>query len=195
MNGCRFSEAEIKSISDDSRSLFKLKPHLQNKLVINYQDGSADSILSDGSWRSGAGHIRKSDIYNGELDDNRISGGTWVKVKTGITSQVNEGPYNSDPVRQQERFFLRQIFTSPAGETIVDFGQNMAGWVRLQVKGHKGDTVRISHGEILDKNGNFYMGNMGKDSPVDVYTERRRNRDTGTAFYLSRVPLCKNRRV
>ena len=139
------------------------------KLFINYKNGTKDSVVSDASWLSGTGPIRRSDFYNGELDDNTIAPGGWAAVKTGVTSQVNLRPYDSEPVTEQERFVPERIFTSPRGETIVDFGQNMAGWVQLRVKGHKGDTVRISHGEMLDKNGNFYMGNMGKANPVDVY--------------------------
>jgi len=139
------------------------------KLIITYKNGSTDSILSNGSWLSGTGPIRRSDFYLGELEDNTISPGGWAAVKTGVTSQVNLQPYDMEPVTQQERFVPQRIFTTPAGETIVDFGQNMAGWVQLRVKGRKGDTVRISHGEILDKNGNFYMGNMTRANPVDVY--------------------------
>lgn len=52
---------------------FKLKPHLQNKLVINYQDESEDSILSDDSWKSGTGHIRRSDILPWGSNQRRIS--------------------------------------------------------------------------------------------------------------------------
>jgi hypothetical protein len=84
------------------------------------------------------GPIRRSDFYNGELDDNTISPGGWAAVKTGVTSQVNLQPYDGEPVTEQERFVPQRIFTSPRGETIVDFGQNMAGWVELRVKGHRG---------------------------------------------------------
>ena len=139
------------------------------KLVITYKDGSQDSVLSDGNWTSATGTIRRSSFFFGELDDHTVSPNGWAAVRTGITSQVNLEPYDSEPVTEQEQFVPQRIFTSPAGETIVDFGQNMAGWVRLRVKGHGGDTIRISHGEVLDKNGNFYMANMLRANPVDIY--------------------------
>jgi len=139
------------------------------KLIILYSDGTKDSLITDGNWQNTTGPIRRSSIYFGELYDANISPQGWSAVKVDGISQVNLQPYNIEPVTKQEHFTPQRIFVSPKGEKIVDFGQNMAGWVQLRVKGHKGDTIRICHAETLDKNGNFFLVNMLHCDPTDVY--------------------------
>jgi alpha-L-rhamnosidase len=53
-----------------------------------------------------------------------------------------------------------RLIRTPAGETVVDLGQNMVGWVRLRARGPAGTVVRLRHGEVLDKSGNFYTANL-----------------------------------
>ena len=52
-----------------------------------------------------------------------------------------------------------ELITTPKGEKVIDFGQNMTGYVSLKIKGNKGERVVLSHGEVLDKDGNFYNAN------------------------------------
>jgi alpha-L-rhamnosidase len=148
------------------------------KLIIDYYDTTQDVLVSDGSWLNTTGPIRRSSIYFGELYDASITHRNWVPVRVGLVSQVNLQPYNIEPVKQQEHFAPQRIFTSPKGEKIIDFGQNMAGWVQLRVKGRKGDTVKICHAETLDKNGNFFLVNMLKCDPTDIYIFSGKGIDT-----------------
>ena len=53
-----------------------------------------------------------------------------------------------------------EILTTPSGETVIDFGQNMVGWVRLRVSGPEGTKVTLRHAEVLDQAGNFYTKNL-----------------------------------
>lgn len=140
------------------------------QLDITYTDGSAETISSDGSWKSSTGSIRSSEIYNGETIDARMEKPGWdlpgyndsewagVKVmdysKNILLAQVNE------PVRKHEIFKPLKIFTTPAGEKVIDFGQNVVGWVIVKVKGNAGDHITLSHAEVLDKNGNVYLDNL-----------------------------------
>lgn len=139
------------------------------KLVFFYNNGTKDSILSDGSWQVGTGPILRSDIFYGELQDNNIPEQGWSAVRIGVTSQVNLQPQQHAPVTQQERFAPQRVFISPKKEMLIDFGQNMAGWVQLRAKGNKGDTIRITHGEALDKDGNIYLQNMRNCDPTEIY--------------------------
>ena len=63
-----------------------------------------------------------------------------------------------------------EILTTPKGETVLDLGQNMVGWVRMKVKGQKGDKVKLQFAEVLDKEGNFYTTNLRAAEATDVYT-------------------------
>src|ERR1044072_2347227 len=130
------------------------------RLDITYTDGSSDALLSDTSWQSATGPILHSDIYGGEIYDARIITKEWFGVKTLDHSKSILVPTDVEAVEKQEHFKPLRIFTTPKGEQVIDFGQNMSGWVRFSVKGKAGDTIRLMHAEVLDKEGNFYTGNL-----------------------------------
>jgi alpha-L-rhamnosidase len=77
--------------------------------------------------------------------------GDWKRavVKTTPATQVI-ATYN-EPVMAQERLKPVHIQRTPKGELVVDFGQNMVGFVQLKVRGKKGDSITLSHAEVLDK--------------------------------------------
>jgi len=52
---------------------------------------------------------------------------------------------------------------------VIDFGQNLVGWVTMKVKGNSGDKIKISHAEVLDKQGNFYTENLRAARCENVY--------------------------
>lgn len=64
------------------------------------------------------------------------------------------------PVRKVEEIRPVKIITTPKGETVLDMGQNMVGWIRFAVEGETGQEVQIQHAEVLDKEGNFYTDNL-----------------------------------
>jgi alpha-L-rhamnosidase len=149
------------------------------QLIIEYTDGTTDTVISDGSWKSSTGPIRYADLYNGEIYDARLEKKDWTAPafddKDWKDVVVRNYPRNnlvatvSPPVKEHETFSPVKIFTSPAGEQIIDFGQNMAGWVEFTVHGKAGDTVKLSHAEVLDKVGNFFTGNLREAQAQDKY--------------------------
>lgn len=149
------------------------------ELRIQYTDGTEELIKSDESWKSSTGKIRYSEIYNGEIIDARLEKSGWSEPEynDGAWSAVQVRDYTKDvliptsnePIRKKERFKPVRIFTTPAGEQVIDFGQNLVGWVELKVKGKEGDTITISHAEVLDKKGNFYTVNLRSAKAQDHY--------------------------
>jgi alpha-L-rhamnosidase len=139
------------------------------QLELRFADGSRDTLVSDGSWQCATGPIRYSNIYNGEIIDTRIGSSGWSAVKTAEASLAELVASVSAPVREHEQFHPVTILTSPKGEQILDFGQNMAGWVQLRVTGKAGDTIRLSHCEALDAAGDFYTGNLRIARAQDIY--------------------------
>ena len=73
------------------------------------------------------------------------------------------------PVRKHETFKPLKIFKTPKGQTVVDFGQNLVGWVTLKVKGNAGDKITIRHAEVLDKEKNVYLENLRAAQAEIVY--------------------------
>ena len=66
-------------------------------------------------------------------------------------------------------FENNKIFTTPKGEKVIDFGQNLVGWVTMKVKGNSGDKITIQHAEVLDKQGNFYTENLRAAACTNTY--------------------------
>jgi alpha-L-rhamnosidase len=149
------------------------------QINITYRDGSKGFVISDDSWKSSTGEIRYAEIYNGETDDARDKKADWTLPGYDDTkwSRVTIADYSkevllatqNEPVKKHETFKPVRIFKTPAGEAVIDFGQNLVGWVQLKVKGNPGDTIVISHAEVLDKEGNFYTANLRYAKAQDKY--------------------------
>ncbi|WP_237487879.1 family 78 glycoside hydrolase catalytic domain [Hufsiella arboris] len=130
------------------------------QLELTYSNGRRELISSDASWKSGDGRIRSAEINSGETIDARVTTGNWTTVKTANYGYDNLIPTESEPITKHETFKPVKIITTPKGEKVIDFGQNLVGWVTMKAKGAAGTTVTIRHAEVLDKDGNFYTENL-----------------------------------
>ena len=152
------------------------------QLQLSYTDGSTETVVSDGSWKSSTGEIVYSEVYNGETIDARKvrSGWTtvgfddadWSGVRLSGAGLDNLVATWNEPVRKHEVLHPVRIFKTPAGELVADFGQNMVGWVHIKASGAAGDSIKIFHAEVLDKFGNFYTTNLRAAKQEDVYVLR-----------------------
>jgi alpha-L-rhamnosidase len=149
------------------------------QLEVTYTDGSKATIVSDDSWKSSTGPVRFAEIYYGATIDDRLQQQGWsapgfddkswssvtVKdfAKNTLVATINE------PVRKHETFKPVKIFTTPKGDKVIDFGQNLVGWVKFKVSGKVGDKITLSHAEVIDKAGNFYTDNLRTARSQDVY--------------------------
>ena len=149
------------------------------QLKIIYSDGTSEYIISDDSWKSSTGAIVYSEIYNGETIDARnekkgfslpdFTDAEWSSVKLADFSKNNLLATQNELVKKHETFKAIKIITTPKGEKVIDFGQNLVGWVMMKVKGNAGDKIILSHAEVLDKNGNFYTDNLRSAKAQDTY--------------------------
>lgn len=139
------------------------------QLDLTYNDGSHVSVFSDSSWQCTTGPVRYSSIYDGELYDTRIQLRQAGPVAIADFRKDILVADNTPPVREKENFRPVKVWTTPKGEQVIDFGQNMAGWVRCRLEGKAGDTIRLYHAEMLDKEGNFYTGNLREAKATDTY--------------------------
>ncbi|MEO8620769.1 MAG: family 78 glycoside hydrolase catalytic domain, partial [bacterium] len=153
---------------------------LLTQIVVRYTDGREQIIASGEDWKASTGPILTSDIYNGETYDARREQTGWSQA--GFDDKSWRGVRLIDhskeiliapagpPIRRIEEIKPLKILRTPAGETVVDMGQNMVGWVRLRVRGAAGTTVRLHHAEVLDKKGNFYTDNLRTAQQAETYT-------------------------
>lgn len=166
----------------NARHLYGSHRALLLQLDIRYADGTTDRMTSDGEWTQQTGPVLYSQLYHGEDYDARLERPGWstpgyaedgwlpVRVidhnKSILVCQENA------PVRVTETVRPVSILHTPKGETVLDFGQNMVGWVQFTVTGAAGDEVVLEHAEVLDREGNFYTGNLRSARQRIRYTVR-----------------------
>lgn len=158
------------------------------QLKINYTDGTSEIVVSDKNWKVVNGPILESDIYNGEKYDARLEmkgwsnvgfdEAKWADVAILEKSKTNLIAPQGVPVKAIEEITPIKLFTTPKGETVMDMGQNMVGWVRLKLNGNKGDVVILKFAEVLDKEGNFYTDNLRSAKCTDTYILKGNGEET-----------------
>ncbi len=130
-------------------------------LLCQLEVGGEPVLCSDASWEaSQRGPTRENDLQQGEVYDARMEEITdWHGVTVRDFGFGNLAPTESVPVVEQERF-PGTVLTTPNGERVIDFGQNLAGYTELRVTAKAGHTIVLRHGETLDENGNFTQKNF-----------------------------------
>ncbi|KAF2008743.1 glycoside hydrolase family 78 protein [Aaosphaeria arxii CBS 175.79] len=168
------------------RNIWGPCPALMVQLEIEFSDSSAQSLSSDSSWTVTKGPIRLAEIYDGEKYDATQEtlhwsspsneetplNGEWVDVlslpplpeSTVLTAGFG------GPVRRIETLPPLAISQSPSGKTIVDFGQNLVGYVRLRnIKGAHGHKITLQHAEVLE-HGELCTRPLRDCKALDEYT-------------------------
>ncbi|ORY63457.1 extracellular glycosyl hydrolase family 78 protein [Pseudomassariella vexata] len=148
-------------------------------LVIKSADGTKQTVSTDLSWQSGIGAILTSEIYDGENYDARLEQPGWATTEFDPSDWIGvkklEAPYkrlvapDGPPIRRMEEVELQEIFTSASGKTILDFGQNLVGWLRLKVDGPEGQSIRMVHTEVLE-NGEVATRPLRNATQTDTLT-------------------------
>lgn len=164
---------------ENNKNVYGDKLGVLFQLDIQYTDGSRETVISDESWKSSTGPVRYTEIYHGEIYDagKDIKGWSqpgfddsrWTAVKTASYPDAQLLATYNEPIKKQKTFNALKLITTPKGEKVIDFGQNLVGWVMVKGKGNKGDTIKIKHAEVLDKEGNFYIENLRAAKATATY--------------------------
>ena len=135
----------------------------QTKLLVQLEwtdaDGNTGRVCSDGSWQwSDDGPIRFADNKDGETVEAYREPSYSGTARTSACSVV---PTASDnvPVTEHETF-RPQLIVTPSGKRVLDFKQNVAGYISFSLTAHRGDTIRLRFGEMLDADGEFTQANI-----------------------------------
>ncbi len=129
------------------------------EIHVWYEDGTEEVFGTDASWKSRKSRIVDSGIYSGEvydagLDVSEIFGTELIELGYDRLS-----PRLSPPITVHERIRPAEVIHTPAGETVLDLGQNMVGWLAFRCKAPAGTKLHFQFGEIL-QDGNFYNENL-----------------------------------
>lgn len=146
-------------LSEDRKRRSSRKNAVIAEIHIRYKDGSVQNIKTDDSWFYGESQIRFSEIYDGETFDASFSTQQWYPAKELKWTKQTLIPQEGELIVEAERVLPKRIVKTPKGELLIDFGQEVTGYVEFSVEANEGEIIRILHGEVLDKNGNFYNKN------------------------------------
>ena len=149
-------------------NVFGRQTKLLCQMEITYENGGREMVLSDGSFSwSNDGPIRFADLEDGEIVDASMTpsySGKAMETKEEVVPTAGD---NVLP-KEKERFTAK-LLTTPSGKKVLDFGQNLAGYLEFRVKGAKGQQIRLTCGEILDENGEFTQKNMTVEKPANEF--------------------------
>jgi len=164
------------------RNGYGKKLELLAQLVVRYTDGTQEIVTSDEKWKAATGPVLWADIYDGEAYDARLEKAGWSEAgfsdKDWKSVTAEEAPKASlvapagPPVKEIEELKVVKVFKTPAGDTVLDMGQNMVGWVRFRLAAPAGTTITLRHAEVLDKEGNFYTANLRSAKEMIQYTTK-----------------------
>ena len=161
------------------RGFYGLDRRLIAQLLIEYADGSSQIVATDESWKINPdGYIVSADNFTGQTIDARkiipnwdkpgYNDAVWAKVYVDTAVKKNLEAQKNEPIRVHRE--LAPVDIKPwKDKYIVNFGQNLAGWCALKIKGYPGTVVTLRHGEWIEDDGGIYTKGLGYANETDVF--------------------------
>jgi len=164
----------------NGQNYYGTKTRLRAQLHLFYTNSPSQVIASDASWQAGFGPIRQADNQAGETYDARLELPGWDKpgftsaAWTGVTTGAEISPimeaHPAEPVRTNQSFAPVNITQPQPGLYVLNFGQNISGWVRLQVPSQPaGRRIVMRFGERLNPDGTVFRDNLRSALQMDTY--------------------------
>ncbi|MDD4850628.1 MAG: family 78 glycoside hydrolase catalytic domain, partial [Gemmiger sp.] len=149
------------------------------QLRLCYEDGTTQTVCTGPSWQGADSPVVFSEIYHGETYDAALEIAGWAEAAppAGNWRATALVPWDTATLRAQasakvqvvDRLPARRVFTTPGGDTVVDFGQNMAGRIAVCASGNPGDVIELRCFETLDAAGNVYLENLRHAKTTETY--------------------------
>ena len=166
-------------------------PKMRLNLIVEYNDGSKETVASDISWKlTTDGPIRSNNEYDGEEYDARKEMSGWNNIGFDDSSwqpaqrvSIPTGTLRGAMTPNMKVVMnLKPISITKIGEKyIIDMGQNMAGWVRMTIRNAAaGDSIKLRFAEILQPNGELYVSNLRDALVTDKYISN--GKDNGNSW-------------
>lgn len=143
---------------DDYKEQMQDKTALMASVTIEYTDGTKEVIFTDDDWDVFTSEVTFTSLYDGETVD-KTAPIEFVGKAVLSEFDIDVVPQMGEFIKEQERLAPIEIIKTPLGETVLDFGQNMTGYVEVKASGRRGDKIVLDFGEVLDQSGNFYNAN------------------------------------
>lgn len=171
-NGFYGQNISWKRDPESERDLAYGPPTVKLLVKLNYKDGSTSEFYTDENWKESTGPIVFNNIYGGDTYDANYELGDWTSVDyddsswgnaTITTPKLKKISANQiPPIKKLKDLEPQKVFKGADGEWIVDFGQNIAGWVKINVKEKQNQVIEIITTEALLTNGkDIFKGSTG----------------------------------
>ena len=157
---------------ESKHGMYGTHPALIAAVEITYKSGESELVVTDESWLVARSECLFSGIYDGEITDANIvpefkENARLLNHDKGILI-----PFEGEKTKEIETVAVKEIITTPSGETVIDFGQELTGTVEFTLNAKGGETVNIKCAEVLDKDGNFYNANYRTAKSEILYTAK-----------------------
>lgn len=139
------------------------------EIEIIYEDGTKEIIRTDEQWYSRKSKVVFNDIWDGETYDASLDDFAEAAVNTVDLDKDILIPQEGEIVREQEILYPKELIITKKGEKVIDFGQEITGYISFTVNAKKGDKVELSCAEVLDRDGNFYNANYRSAKSKMIY--------------------------
>ncbi|KAF5018740.1 hypothetical protein F66182_9275 [Fusarium sp. NRRL 66182] len=145
-----------------TRNIYGNSTGLLAQLHLQLKNGSTIKLHADTTWQSSFGPVLSGEIYDGERYDARLEADIKGWSSPNFDSSSWQDTYllpavqgqlvtpDQPPVRRIQELKPERFFKSRSGKQLIDFGQNLVGWLRLRVDGPANTTIRLRHAEVLE---------------------------------------------
>lgn len=133
------------------------RPRMKASLILEYEDGTVETVVSDSTWQWKEGAWQEANVYNGEIVDFRQAhdewavpgkGAGWQLAKTVEPPGENLLPRDFEPMRRVRKIAPRSVERIGEQTWLLDFGENIAGWIRLPIAEKAGKEIIIRYSEM-----------------------------------------------
>ena len=129
-------------------------------IVLEYEDGTVRTYVTDGGWFTRPSRTVYNDMYNGETRDLTLKKGELTEAVVVNAPKNVLIPTEGAPITEHERIPGKELIVTPNGEQVIDFGQEVTGYVQFSAEAPAGTEIRLKHFEVLDADGNVYTKNL-----------------------------------
>ncbi len=160
------------------RNLFGSDLAFIGQLEVRLADGQVRTVATDGEWSASPSPIIRTGNYDGERYDAReeqpgwsspgFDDRAWTPVAVGRRDPATLVAPTGPPVRRTEEVPVAKVLTSPSGQQILDFGQNLVGRPRIRVRGERGRRITMRTAEIL-QDGEIFTRTLRSAESTDTY--------------------------
>lgn len=142
---------------------------LAAQLLITYKDGSSQTVITDETWNwSNDGQLRFADLKDGEIYDANMHPTYCSKAKEVTAPKALITASNNVLVTEHERFTPLRLKNN-----VLDFGQNISGYLEFRIRGKRGQKISIVCGETLDASGNVDLSGIQETKPENGWTKTK----------------------